>query len=418
MYQELLFIVLLGKKVFIGLTFLLTSIPLVKAEQINNLSEDESASSAIELSSIKNELYIKKTLITYSSSKCDVFYDPRSINCQGTFQENQPANRIDSLIQGTANYLSKFIPLLNSNSEGNAYTKTILNDGKKFVSDKGYGLVNEAANSQIQKIPFFAQTSIAINAAGDSDTSFSIDGLMKIKEMNTDKKGDLKTLFFGQARASATTSNDDGLTTNLGLGLRHRPNDMSMVGGNVFWDYKMTDYSSAHSRLGLGGEYLWNNLELRNNYYIAITEKKNVTVDGISYTERIVPGWDAEIGYRLPNYPQLGVFLKAFNWDYQETDDQNGVATTINWQATRNINLEFSLSNEISGNGTKANSKLTNTDDYQVGFQVKWTAQPVNFKKNYTKKNLVTQMTQPVRRRYDVLLERSSGGFSNRVGGS
>ena len=67
---------------------------------------------------------------------------------------------------------------------------------------------------------------------------------------------------------------------------------------------------------------------------------------------------------------------------------------------------------------SKENSKLTNTDDYQVGLQVKWTGQPVNFKKNNTKKNLVTQMTQPVRRRYDVLLERSSGGFSNRVGGS
>ncbi len=36
------------------------------------------------------------------------------------------------------------------------------------------------------------------------------------------------------------------------------------------------------------------------------------------------------------------------------------------------------------------------------------------------KENLVTQMTQPVRRRYDVLLERysSDSGFTNRVGGS
>ncbi len=284
--------------------------------------------------------------------------------------------------------------------------------------DKGYGLVNSSANSQIQKIPFFAQTSIAINAAGESDTSFMLDSLMKLKT-GKDSDGDLKTILFGQARGT-TTTDSDGTTTNLGLGLRHRPNDASMLGGNVFWDYRMTDYSSAHSRLGLGGEYLWKNFELRNNYYMAMTNKKDVEVGGTSYTERIVPGWDAEVGYRLPNYPQLGVFVKAFNWDYAETGDQSSVAYAANWQATPHINLEAYVSSEISGHGTQENSKLHASDDYQVGMQVKWTGQPVKFKKNNVKKNLVTQMTQPVRRRYDVLLERYSAtsSFTNRVGGS
>jgi len=31
---------------------------------------------------------------------------------------------------------------------------------------------------------------------------------------------------------------------------------------------------------------------------------------------------------------------------------------------------------------------------------------------------MITQMTQPVKRKYDVLLERSKVGFVNRVGGS
>merc|ERR1711981_1117627 len=109
-------------------------------------------------------------------------------------------------------------------------------------------------------------------------------------------------------------------------------------------------------------------------------------------TERIVPGWDAEVGYRLPKYPQLGVFVKAFNWDYKKTDDQSGVAYAATWQATPHVNLEAYLSTEISGHGTKANSTLHGTDDYQVGLQVKWTGQPVKFKKNNVKKNLVTQM--------------------------
>ena len=393
-----------------------SSIPFVQAEEIVSFSEAKIASNSIESTTIESELDIEKPLVTHDPSKCDEFEDPKSIHCLGPIQATQPTNRLDRFIQGTATYASKFVPLLNNNSEGSAYSNMMMNDGKRLVVDKGYGLVNDSANSQIQKIPFFAQTSIAINAAGESDTSFTLDSLMKLKEMAKDSDGDLKTILFGQARGTTTTDND-GATTNLGLGLRHRPNDVSMVGGNVFWDYRMTDYSSAHSRLGLGGEYFWKDFELRNNYYMAITDKKNVTVGGTEYTERIVPGWDAEIGYRLPNNPQVAVFVKGFNWDYKDTDDQSGIATSLNWQATPHINLEAYVSSEISGHGTKANSKLPGTDDYQFGVQVKWTGQPVNLKKKNIKQNLVTQMTQPVRRRYDVLLERSKDiGFQVRGG--
>ena len=396
---------------FISLALLTGGAPLAQADGITLFSHRTNtriASNSIESTSIERELDIEKPVITYDPSKCDEFEDPRSIHCLGPVQATQPTNRLDRFIQGTATYASKFVPLLNNNSEGSAYSNMMINDGKSLIVDKGYGFANEVANSQIQKIPFFAQTSIAINAAGESDTSFTLDSLMKLKEMKTDNEGDIKTLLFGQARGTTTTSNSDGTTTNLGLGLRHRPNDNSMVGGNIFWDYRMTDYSSAHSRLGLGGEYFWKNFELRNNYYMAITDKKkNLTIDGTTYTERVVPGWDAEIGYRLPNYPQLGVFVKAFNWDYEDTDDQSSVAYAATWQATPHINLEAYVSSEISGHGTKANSKLPGTDDYQVGVQVKWTGQPVKFKKKNVKKNLVTQMTQSVRRRNDVLLERS-----------
>ena len=395
---------------FTALALLTSGLPLAQAEEITSYSssaQSRIASNSIETANVERELDFEKPFITYDPTKCDEFEDPKSIHCLGPVQATQPTNRIDRIIQGTATYASKFVPLLNNNSEGSAYSNMMINDGKSLVVDKGYGLVNETANSQIQKIPFFAQTSIAINAAGESDTSFTLDSLMKLKT-GKDSDGDLKTILFGQARGTTTTDND-GTTTNLGLGLRHRPDDVSMLGGNVFWDYRMTDYSTSHSRLGLGGEYFWKNFELRNNYYMAITDKKTVTIDGTEYTERIVPGWDAEVGYRLPNYPQLGVFVKAFNWDYEDTDDQSSVAYAASWQATPHIGLEAYVSSEISGHGTKANSKLPGTDDYQFGVQVKLTGRPINFKKNNVKQNLVTQMTQPVRRRYDVLLERSKG---------
>ena len=405
------------KSLFTAIALLTGGLPLVQADEISTPYQEKIASNSVEAPILERELDIKRPVITHDPSKCDEFEDPKSIHCLGPVQSTQATNRIDRLIQGTATYASKIVPLLNNNAEGSAYSNMMINDGKSLIVDKGYGFANQAANSQIQKIPFFAQTSIAINAAGESDTAFTLDSLMKLKT-DKDSEGDMKTLFFGQARGTTTTNSDNGITTNLGLGLRHRPDDVSMLGGNVFWDYKMTDYSYAHSRLGLGGEYFWNDFELRNNYYMAITDKRTVTVNGTSYTERIVPGWDAEVGYRLPNNPQLAVFVKGFNWDYQDTDDQSGIATSLNWQASPHVNLEAYVSTEILGHETKENSKLHGTDDYQIGVQVKWTGKPVKFKKNNVKQNLVTQMTQPVRRRYDVLLERSAGSFSNRAKGS
>ena len=118
--------------------------------------------------------------------------------------------------------------------------------------------------------------------------------------------GDIKTLAFSQARF-ATATNAQGSTTNLGLGIRHRPNDLSMLGANAFWDYRMTEYSDAHSRLGLGGEYLWKDFEFRNNWYMALTDEKDVTIKGSNFKERVVDGWDIEIGYRFPNNPELAL---------------------------------------------------------------------------------------------------------------
>ena len=72
----------------------------------------------------------------------------------------------------------------------------------------------------------------------------------------------------------------------------------------------MTNYSSAHTRFGLGGEYFWKDFSLRNNWYMSGTGTKSITIGGTDYYERVVPGWDVEVGYRLPFYPSLAFYLK------------------------------------------------------------------------------------------------------------
>ncbi len=325
----------------------------------------------------------------------------------------KPNNKLEQYINKAATYASKFIPLMNDGSEGSEYTNMLVNDGKRLLVDKGFNFINAAANSSIQNIPFFAQTTFNISGGTESDTSFSINSFMKLGELAVDEEGDIKTLTFAQARLAAAT-NSDGATTNLGLGIRHRPNDFSMLGANAFWDYRMTDYSDAHSRLGLGGEYLWKDFEFRNNWYMAITDEKNVTVKGVDYKERVVDGWDLEVGYRLPNNPELAFFVRGFNWDYHDTHDNSGLEGSVSWQATPYVGLEAWVSNEISAASTTTNSALPGTDETFFGLRFNWTGSPVTFSKKDYKKNMINQMTQPVKRKYDVLLERSSGSFSVR----
>ena len=227
----------------------------------------------------------------------------------------EPKDKLDEYIIKGVTYSTKFVPLINDGAKGSEYTDIMSNDFKRLLVDAGFDFANSKANDEIQKIPFFSQTSVNISGGTESDTNFSINSLMKLGELAKDEEGDLKTLAFSQARF-ATATNADGSTINIGLGIRNRPNDISMIGANAFWDYRMTDYSDAHSRLGLGGEYLWKDFEFRNNFYMAITDEKDVTVKGTSYKERVVPGWDVELGYRLPNNPELAFFVRGFNWDY------------------------------------------------------------------------------------------------------
>ena len=62
---------------------------------------------------------------------------------------------------------------MNDGSDGSDYTNIMSNDAKRLLVDKGIDFANAKVNSEIQKIPFFAQTSVNISGGTESDTSFS-----------------------------------------------------------------------------------------------------------------------------------------------------------------------------------------------------------------------------------------------------
>ena len=120
-----------------------------------------------------------------------------------------PKDKLDKYIIDASIYATKFVPLMNNGAEGSEYTNIMVIDGKRKLVDAGFNFANSAANSQIQKIPFFAQTTFNISGGKESDTSFSVNSLMKLGELAKDEEGDLKTLAFSQARFATATNADD-----------------------------------------------------------------------------------------------------------------------------------------------------------------------------------------------------------------
>jgi len=76
----------------------------------------------------------------------------------------EPKDKLDEYIIKAATYSTKFVPLMNNGAEGSEYTDLMFSDGKRILADAGYDFVNSTANSSIQSIPFFAQTTLNFSA--------------------------------------------------------------------------------------------------------------------------------------------------------------------------------------------------------------------------------------------------------------
>ena len=354
--------------------------------------EMASTKPAIETTSWMGELQIKSGV---RNKDCDLFDNPRSQACVGASLAVKPVNFFEKAVMDAT---------VLSTTDG----KQIASDPYNYFKSKGanwaISQATAAANRQLQKIPFLAQTTVGMDQTTGSAGSFYLDSLVKIATLGKDSDGDAKGLLFSQARWTGAWGTS-GSTINTGLGTRYRIGNDTMVGVNGFWDYRIVQYATSYSRFGVGVEGFYKDLELRNNWYIAGTGIKTIseTASELTY-ERVVPGWDVELGYRLPSYPQLAFFLRGFLWDYVSRNNNSGIGGSVNWQATPHVNVEAGVSNEIPTYLTYTPSN-SNSDVF-VSFKLKYTFNKVNYAKKNNKALNLTRMTQPVRRRYDVLLER------------
>jgi len=282
----------------------------------------------------------------------------------------------------------------------------------------------EASNyitSTVQEFPFVLNASINIDIRSQGTTNIGGEALFKLADFGLKEDNTRNGLAFLHTKYIGSLSNDS--TYNTGLGFRHLIGDELLVGVNSYWDYRTTNYTSSYSRFGVGGEIFLNTLSLRNNWYISGTGRKNFSIQETDYYERVVPGWDLELGYRLPSNPNVAFFLRGFRWDYKERDDNTGIQGTVAYQITPHIRVDSWVSNEIPANPTLSNSSLDDREDFVFGLNFTLTGNKVTYKPHDTKQILQQEMVSPVRRRYDVLLERwakatTTNSFTNNVGGS
>lgn len=107
----------------------------------------------------------------------------------------------------------------------------------------------------------------------------------------------------GGIRHDATSNRT---TFNMGAGDRHFGDDW-MLGYNAFFDHEI---NRGHSRVGMGGEAWADYLKLSTNLYLPVSNWKD-SLDVAHYQEKAARGMDVNAMYYLPQYPQLGLNLKA-----------------------------------------------------------------------------------------------------------
>ena len=385
---------------------------LLKTEPTNKRNDEWSQ--PISLTRSDANSYNKNT--AYSTNKIALPY------CTDLFAQNfcHQQKSYSSLTASEArdlkafNFARRYVPYLTNGNYN--YLKDNFLSG--MISKATKKLTQETSDF-LESFPFILNASLDLNISLDSDTTYGLSAIYNLSSTAFDDYPDLnKSILFGQTKVLGTTSS--GSTWNIGIGGRKILSDTTMAGFNTFWDYRITPYDVSHSRFGIGGELFWKDLELRNNWYIAGTGPQDVTINSQNYVERVVPGWDFEIGYRLESLPELAIFARAFRWDYQYGSDNSGLELSANYQATPYINIEAYTSNEIPAYPSISKENL-NYDQWLLGLRFKFSLRPTYFKNNATyKEKFQTLMKQPVRRRYDVLLERkkkSSNTFSVSVSG-
>ena len=207
--------------------------------------------------------------------------------------------------------------------------------------------------------------------------------------------------FFYQPRISITGGD---YNYNFGLGYRSLASEDFFWGINIFGDYEDLH---EHARTGLGYEIITQRLEGRLNSYFGITTKRIVEEDENinSIFERVVNGFDYELGSSLPYLPWLKLYVSGFFYDFKKFDNKVGWKSRLQANLSQALRLEFYTWDDNKGSqefGGKAELRFIfdNFSDFKQIFKL--ADEP------FPRKNLKKSILIPVERNFDIVVEKYS----------
>ena len=198
---------------------------------------------------------------------------------------------------------------------------------ENLVDNKFYNKINEISqnlsnnisnslkdNERIKYLDF------SINFQEHYKPTIEVQSVNKLSESE-------ESVFFNQTNL---LSHDGDTTVNLGLGKRELIyNDSLLLGSNIFFDYQ---FDESHLRNGLGLEAISKSLDLRANYYNAISGFKT-TDEG---REKALDGYDLQLDYHLKDLEnsKTDLFIQTFEWEnpnssFKEKGEKAGIISQI-----------------------------------------------------------------------------------------
>ena len=219
-------------------------------------------------------------------------------------------------------FLPATLSLLISTNVGALDAKDKLTDKISAFKD---GTINAFSGQLSESISSFAQE----NFESMKYLDFSLDLQEKLKptfsimSVNEIMKIDSGTIF----NQTSLNTHDGDQTLNVGIGSRKLLNDNTLIlGANAFYDHQ---FSENHQRIGAGAEAITSILDVRANYYNALSGRKTNDSGTI---ERAMDGWDLRADYHLPIHQDVNLFVSAFEFEnpessssYKETGNKYGL---------------------------------------------------------------------------------------------
>ena len=248
-----------------------------------------------------------------------------------------------------------------------------------------------------EEIPeWLKRTSYAIELENDQKLKYYFETVQPLWESQDECE-----VLFNHSRISLK---DGRPTYNLGLGLRKLVDEDLLLGGNIFYDYQDLH---KHSRLGIGGEYITQDLEARLNTYWRIVNARIVSEnDSEKIIEKVANGFDGEIGGPVPFFRILSVYGGGYWYHFDHFQNKYGWMARSELKPNDCTRLTLNLYNDTKRGGMSyslegaVNLKFTSFAWSDI------LADLGEMKKTYAKADLKDKMLDRVVRDFDITVVR------------